>query len=130
MSFIRVVTATALAALALFLVACGGGDSENAAEPLPGTAPTLTVPGDSKTPEVDNSTTETTTTETSSSTATSTAPAQSPTTQSNPSTPAGGAAPPATGGASPDSPQNDTSPPDNTPASKFEQFCKENPGAC
>jgi hypothetical protein len=124
--------ALALTALVPFLAACGGG-SKNAAEPLPTTTPTLTVPGDSKTPTVDNSaSTDTTTTDTTTSTgtATTTTPAQT-TPQSNPGTAQGGAAAPQTGGATtPDSPQNDTAPPANSPASKFEQFCKENPGAC
>lgn len=131
MTIKRVVSAAALTALVPFLSACGGGDSENAAEPLP-SKPALTVPGEAKTPEVDNSANdETTTTETgtSTSTATTTAP-QTTATPSNPSTPQGGAAPPQTGGAAPDSPQNDTPPTDDTPASKFEQFCEENPGAC
>jgi hypothetical protein len=127
----RVALALALTALLPFLAACGGG-SKNASEPLPTTAPTLTVPGETKTPKVDNSLTDTstTTTDTSTSTATTTTPSQTTTTQSNPSTAQGGAAAPQTGGATPDSPTNDQSPPANSPASKFEQFCKENPGAC
>lgn len=127
----RVALALALTALVPFLGACGGG-SDNASEPLPTKAPTLTVPGEAKTPTVDNSTTttETSTTDTSTSTSTATTTTPATTTQSNPSTPQGGAAAPQTGGATPDSPQNDTSPPADSPASKFEQFCKENPGAC
>jgi hypothetical protein len=127
----RLALALVLLSLGLFLGACGGG-SKNASEPLPSTAPALTVPGETKTPSVDNSTTttDTTTTDTSTSTATATTPTQTTATPSNPSTPQGGAAPPQTGGAAPDSQQNDTSPPANSPASKFEQFCKENPGAC
>jgi hypothetical protein len=127
----RVALALALTALVPFLSACGGG-SDNASEPLPTKAPTLTVPGETKTPTVDNSSdtqTETTDTSTATTTSTTTTPATT-TTQSNPSTPQGGAAAPQTGGATPDSPQNDTSPPADSPASKFEQFCKENPGAC
>ena len=128
----RLVLALAVTALVPFLAACGGGDSSNASEQLPETAPTLTVPGESKTPKVDNSTDESgaNITETTTSTATTTTPTQTTATPSNPSTPQGGAAPPQTGGATPDSPQNDTSPPADSPASKFEQFCKENPGAC
>ena len=128
MSLRGAVSVAALTALVPFLVACGGG-SNNAAESLPTTAPTLTVPGDSKTPTV-SSKSDTTTTDTSTSTATTTTPAQTQTTTSNPSTPQGGAAAPQTGGATPDSPQNDQQPPAGTPASKFEQFCKDNPGAC
>lgn len=128
----RLVLALAVTALVPFLAACGGGDSSNASEQLPETAPTLTVPGESKTPKVDNSADESgaNITETTTSTATTTTPTQTTATPSNPSTPQGGAAPPQTGGATPDSPQNDTSPPADSPASKFEQFCKENPGAC
>jgi hypothetical protein len=123
------VLALVLTAVVLFLAACGG--SKKASESLPTTAPTLTVPGEAKTPKVDSSAnTDTTTTDTSTSTATTTTPTQTTAAPSNPSTPQGGAAAPQTGGATPDSPQNDTSPPANSPASKFEQFCKENPGAC
>ena len=130
MTISRVALALALTALLPLLAACGGG-SENASEPLPTKAPSLTVPGETKTPKVDNSTDATdTSTDTSTSTATTTTPAQTTTTQANPSTPQGGAQAPATGGATPDSPSNDTSPPADSPASKFEQFCKENPGAC
>jgi hypothetical protein len=127
----RVASALALTALVPWLAACGGG-STNASEPLPTTAPTLTVPGDAKTPKVDTSaTTQTTTTDTTTSTATATTPSPTTTTPStNPSTPQGGAAAPQTGGATTDSPQSDQTPPANSPASKFEQFCKENPGAC
>jgi hypothetical protein len=128
----RLVLALAVTALVPFLAACGGGDSSNASEQLPETAPALTVPGESKTPKVDNSATESgaNVTETTTSTGTTTTPPQTTATPSNPSTPQGGAAPPQTGGATADSPQNDTSPPADSPASKFEQFCKENPGAC
>jgi hypothetical protein len=125
-----VVLAAALTVLVPFLAACGGS-SKNASEPLP-TTPTLTVPGDSKTPTVDNSvSTGTTTTDTTTSTTpttTATAPATT-TTQTTPATPQGGTAAPQTGGATPGTTQT-TTPPANSPASKFEQFCKENPGAC
>jgi hypothetical protein len=113
-----------LAALVPVLAACGGG-GKNAATPLP-KAPTLTVPGDKSTPSVPKRT-KTSTTDTTTSTATATTPQ---TTTPNPSTAAGGAAPPATGGATPDSQQNDQAPAAGTPAQKFEQFCKDNPGAC
>lgn len=130
MSYKRVAAAAALTALIPFLSACGGDDSENAAEPLP-TAPTLTVPGDEKTPEVEPAKTDTETTETGTETATTPAtPTQTTPAPSNPGTAQGGAAAPQTGGAAPDSPQNDQQPPADSPASKFEQFCKENPGAC
>ena len=124
-----VLPVVALAALAPFLAACGGGSS-NASEPLPTTAPTLTVPGNSKTPDVATATSGANSTDTSTTTSTTTTPAQTTTTQSNPSTPQGGAAAPQTGGATPDSPTNDQAPASGSPASKFEQFCKDNPGAC
>ena len=129
----RVAIAVASAAVLLPVVGCGGGSSTNAAEPLPTKPPALTVPGDNKTPKVDNAT-PTTTTDTSTATSTATIPTTTPTqttaAPANPGTAQGGAAAPQTGGAAPDSPQNDQSPPANSPASKFEQFCKENPGAC
>ena len=129
MSIKRVVSAAALTALVPFLGACGGGDSENASEPLP-SKPSLTVPGEAKTPEVDNSDTETTTTDTETTTSTATTPTQTTATPADPGTAQGGAAAPQTGGATPDSPQNDQAPAQDSPASKFEQFCEENPGAC
>jgi hypothetical protein len=46
-------------------------------------------------------------------------------------------APPSTSGTTapqqetaPDSAQQDTPPPTNSPAQRFEQFCRDNPGAC
>ena len=128
MSFRGAVSVAALTVLAPFLVACGGG-SENASEPLPTTAPTLTVPGDSKTPDVETAASGANDTSTETTTSTTTA-TTTPSTTSNPSTPQGGAAAPQTGGATPDSPQSDQQPAAGTPASKFEQFCKDNPGAC
>ena len=122
----RVLMAAVLTMLVPVAAGCGGG-SKNADKALPPT-PTLTVPGEKATPVVPNKSNTTTDTST---TTTSTAVATAPTpTTSNPSTPQGGAAPPATGGASPDSPSNNTSPPSGSPAQRFEQFCKDNPGAC
>jgi hypothetical protein len=43
---------------------------------------------------------------------------------SNGGTPAPEAEPPA------DTPENDTPPPPDSPAERFEQFCDDNPGAC
>src|SRR4051812_34045251 len=129
MSLRGAVSVAALTALVPFLAACGGG-SDNAAESLPTTAPSLTVPGETKTPTITKSTSGSTDTTTSTSTATATTPTQTTATPSNPSTPQGGAAAPQTGGATPDTPQNDQQPAAGTPASKFEQFCKDNPGAC
>lgn len=124
-------TVAALTALAPFLAACGGG-SKNAAEPLP-TTPALTVPGETKAPTVrpraKRTTTETSTSTTPATTTPATTPAQT-TTQTTPAAPSGGAAAPQTGGATPDTQQNDQAPAAGSPASKFEQFCKDNPGAC
>ena len=119
----------ALTALVPFLAACGGG-STPAAESLPTTAPTLTVPGQSKAPVVPSGPSGTTDSGTTTSTSTTTTTPQTTATPSNPSQPSGGAAAPQTGGATPDTQQNDQAPPSNSPASKFEQFCKDNPGAC
>lgn len=123
----RVLTAAMVAVLAPTLVGCGGG-GKNSAQPLPPT-PTLTVPGQNATPSVPKASTgDTGTTGPTTQTAVATTPTS--TTQSNPTTPQGGAAAPQTGGASPDSPSNNTSPPAGSPAQRFEQFCKDNPGAC
>ena len=46
-------------------------------------------------------------------------------TQTTPSQTSGGSQTPTT-----DTPQNNTTPPKGSPASRFEQFCKDNPGAC
>jgi hypothetical protein len=128
MSARRAFAAVALSALVPFLAACGGG-SKNAAKPLP-TAPTLTVPGESKTPTITKSTGGDTSVGTTTSTAVTTTPTQTTTAPANPSAPSGGAVAPQTGGATPDTQQSDQAPPANSPASKFEQFCKDNPGAC
>src|SRR3954447_23497970 len=105
MSLRTALSVAALTALAPFLAA-GGGTSHNASEPLP-TTPTLTVPGESKTPTVTR-TSKTTTTDTTTTTSTTTAtPTQTAPATTNPSTPSGGAAAPQTGGASPDTQQND-----------------------
>jgi hypothetical protein len=123
----RLATAAAiLAVLAPLLAGCGG--SKNTAQELP-PPPTLTVPGEGKAPNVpDVGTTGTTgaTGPSSTSAPTSTTPAAT----SDPGTAQGGAAAPQTGGATPDSPQNDQKPAAGTPADKFESFCNDNPGAC
>jgi hypothetical protein len=55
---------------------------------------------------------------------TQTAPSQTQT-QTAPSQPNGGAAPPPS-----DTEKHDVPPPKGSPAQRFEQFCKDNPGAC
>jgi hypothetical protein len=129
MTFRGALSVAALTALAPFLAACGGGGGKNAAEPLP-TAPALTVPGETKTPVIQKSTSGAATTGTTTSTTTTTTSPPATTTPASPLAPSGGAAAPQTGGATPDTQQNDQAPPANSPASKFEQFCKDNPGAC
>jgi hypothetical protein len=93
---------------------CGGDDEPAASQP---TVPDLTVP---QTDEAEPVEPETETV----------APA--------PTAPEPEPAPPSTGGGTPapapeppaDSPENDTPPPSDTPAERFEDFCNENPGAC
>jgi len=111
--FALIVGLLALGALvAVWAGGCGGGDNSGSAQTVP-TTPPLTVPGETKPPKIETTPAETTTGET---------------------TPAGG-----TGGQSaPQTPSqqpqdtqtHDTPPPKGSPAARFEQFCKENPGAC
>jgi hypothetical protein len=126
----RVLAFLAILAMSVALTACGGDDSEEASESLPET-PTLTVPGDEETPGdiATGSDDEETTTETSTTTTEAT-PTQTAPAQADPAAPSGGAAAPQTGGATPDTEQNDQPPPADSPASEFEQFCQDNPGAC
>jgi hypothetical protein len=118
--------AVLLASLAatVLLAACGGGN-DKAAETIPA-APALTVPGDSTPPTLPK--VSGTTGATGSTGATGNSNSTTPST--TPSTPSGGTPAPATGGTPADSQQNDQPPPAGSPAEKFEQFCKENPGAC
>ena len=69
-------------------------------------------------------TTDQGTTSTNTTTSTTTAPTQT-STQTTPSQTSGGAATPQS-----DTPQNNQAPPKGSPAGRFEQFCKDNPGAC
>jgi hypothetical protein len=106
----RGLAATALAALALALGACGD-DEERAA---------------------DTRTETTATTETAAPTATTGTPAPttpvdtSPRTEALPGGQDGGATPPR----QQDSPENDTPPPADSPAERFERECERNPEAC
>ena len=90
-----------LAALALLGVgACGGDDDDDTTS----TIPDITIPeGEAE----------------------QTTPA--PTTTPAPETGSGGTT---LDPSKPDSPTNDLPPEPNTPESRFEEFCKENPGAC
>jgi hypothetical protein len=96
------------------VVIASSGDSGTATPSVPELKPPPgTIKSDSGT--TDQKTTSTDTTDT-------TAPTQ---TQTTPSAPSGGAQSP-----QPDTQQNDVAPPKGSPADRFEQFCKDNPGAC
>ena len=92
-------------------------DSGNSGSSTPSVPELKPPPGSIKS---DSGTTDqTTSTDTTTSTPTQTS------TSTTPSGGSGGAqTPPA------DTPQHDVSPPQGSPADKFEQFCKDNPGAC
>jgi hypothetical protein len=92
--------------LLAFAAGCGGDDEPDNPPPLPD----LTVPRETAPPP---------STATSPDTETDTSPAETTPSTSVPVTPT-----------TPDSPENDTPPPADTPAQRFEQFCNENPGAC
>lgn len=100
----------ALACGALLLAPGCGGDDENASET--DTTPRITVPSEDTAPPA---TTEAT-------------PPQTQTPPPPRTTPedSGGSTAPSL----PDSPENDTKPPPDTPEGRFERFCDENPGAC
>jgi hypothetical protein len=103
--------ATLLVVLLAPVAAAGcGGDDEPEATP---TRPELTVP------ETDTQTTETPT-------------ETAPTTTQPPSEggEGGGTTAPPPARTQPDSPGNDVPPEPGTPESRFERFCRENPGAC
>jgi hypothetical protein len=108
-----------LAAGTLGLSACGG-DDETTTEP-----PTATIP------TVEQTTSEPTTTE---ATTTTTDYGEVEAEPGDDGPGQGGdddSIGPGSGGAAvPDTPENDVTPPANTPEGQFEQFCNENPGAC
>jgi hypothetical protein len=116
---LRTYTLLAIAAIAtgllvgVVIASSGGNDNK----PAPQAVPDLRPPGGSvgsgeKTTTSDTTTTDTTQTQT------------QPSTQT-PTTPSGGTqAPPA------DTQGNDTPPPANSPAQRFEDFCAQNLGAC
>ena len=106
--------ALVLSLFALGLAGCGGDDDEDAATTIP-TVP-LSVPGADTTSTDEESTDTTVDTVPDSTAAPTPAPAPTPT----PTPPA----------QQPDSPQNDTPPPQGSEAEQFEDFCTENPGAC
>jgi hypothetical protein len=102
--------------LVVGVVIAGGDDSGTATTSVPELKPPPgSITGESGTTDQRTTTTDTTDTG---------APAPEPT-QTTPSDPSGGVqAPPS------DTPQNDVPPPSGSPADRFEQFCKDNPGAC
>src|SRR5215208_795904 len=99
-----------LVILALAVAGCGG-DEESSADPPP-KAPELTITQTDQQPPP--SETETT-----------------PTTETTPPSTDGGTSSPDTPTeTTPDAPENDTPPPTDSPAERFEDFCNDNPGAC
>ena len=107
--------AAVLTGLLVGVVIASSGDSGSATPSVPELKPPPgTIKSDSGT--TDKKTTSTDTTDT------TTAPAQ---TQTAPSAPSGGAQTPQQ-----DTEHNDVAPPQGSPADRFEQFCKDNPGAC
>jgi hypothetical protein len=108
------VIAAAVTGLLVGVVIADSGGSGSATPSVPDLKP---PPGTIKS---DSGTTDQKTTSTDTTTPT---PAQTQT-QTAPSGSGGTAAP------QNDTQQNDTAPPQGSPADKFEQFCKDNPGAC
>ena len=93
-----------------------GGDDEPAAK-QPSTLPDLTVPQTDEAPPVEPDTD-------------TVAPAPpEPQPEPEPPSPDGWTAAPAPEPPA-DTPENDTPPPADSPAERFEDFCNENPGAC
>jgi hypothetical protein len=116
----RALKAVLAALLALALLASGcGGDDEPSAETEPA-LPNLTVPqGEATETEQLVEPVPDPQTETLPPVETETVP---------PSTGGGTQAPEAE--PTPDTPENDTPPPADSPAERFEEFCNDNPGAC
>jgi hypothetical protein len=109
---LRRLVGPALILLALGAAACGG-DEERERAPAP---PELTVPGDTQTAPAEPQTTTT--------------PPQAPPTTPPADTGSGGGGQTAPAPPAEDSPQNDVPPRPGTPESRFERFCRQNPGAC
>jgi hypothetical protein len=109
--------ALVLSVFALGLAGCGGDDDEETT-----TIPTipLSVPGGSDTDTTAGDESTDTTVDTTPDSSAAPAPTPTP-------APAPTPAPPAQ---TPDSPQNDTPPPQGSEAEEFENFCEQNPGAC
>jgi hypothetical protein len=107
--------ALVLALLALGAAGCGGDDepAKESAEPVE--APELSVPGGDA-PALGGDGTDT---------GTDAVPEEASPGETATQTPGEG-----DGSAPEDSPESDTPPPPDSPASRFEEFCEENPGAC
>jgi hypothetical protein len=110
----------AIAAIATGLLAgvviASSGDSNKATPSVPELKPPPGSISESGTTDQKGSTGAT------GATGTATTPTQ---TQTTPTQPTGGSASPPQ-----DTQQNNVAPPKGSPASRFEQFCKDNPGAC
>jgi hypothetical protein len=91
-----------------------GGDDEPAANPP--TIPDLTVPQTNEAEPLEP--------------APETTAPEPPATEPEPAPPGSGGAPAPTPETPQDTPENDTPPPADSPAERFEDFCNENPGAC
>jgi hypothetical protein len=111
--FLLIAIVAVVTGLIAGLAIAGSGDSGSATPSVPELKP---PPGSIKS---DSGTTDqkTTSTETS-------APSQTQT-QTAPTQPSGGVQSPQN-----DTQQHDVAPPKGSPADRFEQFCKDNPGAC
>jgi hypothetical protein len=111
--FALIAVAAVVTGLVVGIAIASSGDSGSATPSVPELKPPRgTIKAESGTTDQKTTSTETTTS----------APTQ---TQTAPSQTTGGAQTPPT-----DTPQNDVAPPKNSPADRFEQFCKDNPGAC
>jgi hypothetical protein len=110
--------AAVITGLVVGVVIADSGGSGKATPSVPElTPPPGTISGTSGTTDQGTTSTNTTTNTTS-------APSQT-STQTTPSQTSGGAGAPQS-----DTPQNNQPPPKGSPAGRFEQFCKDNPGAC
>jgi hypothetical protein len=110
-----IAVAAIVTGLVVGVVIADSGGSGSATPSIPELKPPPgSITGDSGTTDQKTTSTDTTTT----------TPAQTPT-QTTPSQPSGGAQSPQN-----DTQQNDQPPPQGSPADRFEQFCKDNPGAC
>jgi hypothetical protein len=112
-----IAVAAVVTGLVVGVVVANSGDSGSATPSVPELKPPAGSIQD------DSGTTDQTTTSTD--TTTSTTPAQTTPAQTTPAPSSGGAQTPPN-----DTQQNDQPPSKGSPADRFEQFCKDNPGAC